>query len=259
MSSSFSVAVRATNTAPAVSYTAGGRSRQSHAVSGGVGSSGSSRRGSGRGGRNGGEGIFRCRGISRGDGGDRLELESHRRDEEASSSCANCSDSFSDALRKSKSGAIGAVTAAVVAGSVVGGVGLDDDAWAAPSLAPIKSEVQKDLEVVRKDARMLERELQMDAELVERDVDNVKRRSKITLEDFIAKEPPAAVFMFALLIINASVGLFWALFFRETTAGPGGEFGKGVVAVRKEVVKGILKFFGSIMGSYVTRQDSGSR
>ena len=49
------------------------------------------------------------------------------------------------------------------------------------------------------------------------------------------------------------MGLTWALFFRETEAGPGGEFGKGVAKLRGEIVKGIFKFFGSVMGSYTAR------
>ena len=98
-----------------------------------------------------------------------------------------------------------------------------------------------------KDLRLVEREIQIDAEIIERDIERVP----LTLENFIAKEPPILVGMFFLACINGTIGLFWALFFRETAAGPGGEFGKGIVALRKEVVKGIFKFFGSILGSYV--------
>jgi predicted exporter len=53
------------------------------------------------------------------------------------------------------------------------------------------------------------------------------------MEAFIAKEPPILVGFLALLLINGAVGLTWALFFRETSSGPGGEFNKGVVALRK--------------------------
>ena len=81
----------------------------------------------------------------------------------------------------------------------------------------------------------------------QRDIERVP----LTLENFIAREPPILVGMFFLACINGTIGLFWALFFRETAAGPGGEFGKGIVALRKEVVKGIFRFFGSILGSYV--------
>ena len=112
------------------------------------------------------------------------------------------------------------------------------------------------------DTRRPWREVQIDAELIkreeEKDVEELQRLP-ITLEAFIAKEPPVLVGFLLFFIVNASVGLTWALFFRETSAGPGGEVGKGVVALRKEIVKGILKFFGSIMGSYVSRQDSRSR
>ena len=45
---------------------------------------------------------------------------------------------------------------------------------------------------------------------------------------------------------------------RETEAGPGGEVGKGVAKLRGEIVKGIFKFFGTIMGSY-TQQGNRSR
>ena len=122
----------------------------------------------------------------------------------------------------------------------------------------LAEEVRKDVlrfeAALNKDLRVIEREIQIDKELIERDVERVP----ITLEDFLRKEPPVLVGMLAIAVVNGAVGLFWALFFRETSAGPGGEFGKGVAALRKEVVKGILKFFGSIMGSY-TQQDNRSR
>lgn len=180
--------------------------------------------------------------------------------EEASSSSSSSSDRLFDILvRKNKSRVVGALTAAVVAGSVVGGVGAAASAATSAGLPPRVGQVRTE---VRKDVRMLQRELQIDAELIERekekDVEKLDRLP-ITLEAFIAKEPPIVVGFLALLIVNGAVGLAWALFLRETSAGPGGEFGKGVVAVRKEIVKGILKFFGSIMGSYVSRQDSRSR
>lgn len=184
--------------------------------------------------------------------------------EEASSSSSSSSDRLFDILvRKNKSRVVGALTAAVVAGSVVGGVGAADAAAAsAATSAGLPPRVGQVRTEVRKDVRMLQRELQIDAELIERekekDVEKLDRLP-ITLEAFIAKEPPVVVGFLALLIVNGAVGLAWALFLRETSVGPGGEFGKGVVAVRKEIVKGILKFFGSIMGSYVSRQDSRSR
>ena len=110
-----------------------------------------------------------------------------------------------------------------------------------------------DLEaVLNRDLRVIEREIQIDKELIERDVERVP----ITFEEFLRKEPPVLVGMLAIAVVNGTVGLFWALFFRETSAGPGGEAGKGVVALRKEVVKGILGFFGSIMGSYTQQNRS---
>ena len=135
--------------------------------------------------------------------------------------------------------AFGALAAAVIA-SAGAGAGEHIAALAAGPLSGVKSEVTKDL-------RLVEREIQIDAEIIERDIERVP----LTLENFIAKEPPILVGMFFLACINGTIGLFWALFFRETAAGPGGEFGKGIVALRKEVVKGIFKFFGSILGSYV--------
>jgi hypothetical protein len=135
--------------------------------------------------------------------------------------------------------AFGALAAAVI---MTGGVGPGADiaAHAASPLAGVRSEMTKDL-------RIVEREIQIDAEIIERDIERVP----LTLENFIAKEPPILIGMFFLALINGTIGLFWALFFRETSAGPGGEFGKGVVALRKEVVKGIFRFFGNILGSYV--------
>ena len=135
--------------------------------------------------------------------------------------------------------AFGALAAAVIATGGVG-TGADIAAHAASPLAGVRSEMTKDL-------RIVEREIQIDAEIIERDIERVP----LTLENFIAKEPPILIGMFFLALINGTIGLFWALFFRETSAGPGGEFGKGVVALRKEVVKGIFRFFGNILGSYV--------
>lgn len=266
--SCFSVAaVRATITAAANNgknnrVTRLTSSRQSNVAVGGLSSSNSSSSS-----RSGGD-VFRCRSCSTGRSeGDRsLEMGvgwGCQQQEEASSSSSSSSDRFFDILiQKNKSRVVGALTAAVVAGSIVGGVGADDAAAASvvtsvppPSVGQVRTEV-------RKDVRMLQRELQIDAELIEREKEKDAEkleRLPITLEAFIAKEPPILIGFLALLIVNGAVGLTWALFFRETSAGPGGEFGKGVVAVRKEIVKGILKFFGSIMGSYVSRQDSRSR
>ena len=61
--------------------------------------------------------------------------------------------------------------------------------------------------------------------------------------------------MLAIAVVNGTVGLFWALFSERRARGPEG-IGKGVVALRKEVVKGILGFFGSIMGSYTQQNRS---
>ena len=173
---------------------------------------------------------------------------------------ASSSNRFTDMFQEKKSRFVGAFTAAVVAGTIVGGVGpAEEAALAALPPPPSVTQVQREM---RKDVRMIEREIQIDAELIERekdkDVEELKR-IPITMERFLDKEPPVLVAFLALIVINGSVGLTWALFFRETSAGPGGEFGKGVVALRKEIVKGILKFFGSIMGSYVTQQGNRSR
>ena len=66
-----------------------------------------------------------------------------------------------------------------------------------------------------KDLRLVEREIQIDAEIIERDIERVP----LTLENFIAKEPPILVGMFFLACINGTIGLFWALFFREAGRG----------------------------------------
>lgn len=73
------------------------------------------------------------------------------------------------------------------------------------------------------------------------------------LDIFLEKEPPVAVFLAVMAIINGCFGLVYALFVRETSAGPGGEFGKVIAASRKEVVKGIFKFFNGALGTYTTR------
>jgi len=102
---------------------------------------------------------------------------------------------------------------------------------------------------LNRDLRVISREIEIDKELLERDVERVP----VTVEQFLAKEPPILVGMAAIATVNGFVGLTWALFFRETEAGPGGEFGKGVAKLRGEIVKGIFKFFGSVMGSYTAR------
>ena len=71
---------------------------------------------------------------------------------------------------------------------------------------------------------------------------------------FIAKEPPVAVGFLFLFLLNGIWGVIFTLFIRETSSGPGGEFGKGVVALRKEIVKGIFKFFGGALGRF-TKND----
>lgn len=78
------------------------------------------------------------------------------------------------------------------------------------------------------------------------------------LDMFLEKEPPVAIFFTAMLLVNGSFGLIYTLFVRETDAGPGGEFGKGIVALRKEVVKGIFAFFNSALGRYTTRDGESS-
>ena len=72
---------------------------------------------------------------------------------------------------------------------------------------------------LNKDLRIVSREIEIDKELLERDVERVP----VTFEQFIRKEPPILVGMLAIGVINGFVGLTWALFFRETEAGPGGE------------------------------------
>ena len=70
------------------------------------------------------------------------------------------------------------------------------------------------------------------------------------LEIFIEREPPIAVGFLFLFLINGVWGVIFTLFIRETNAGPGGEFGKGLAALRKEIVKGIFKFFGGALGRF---------
>ena len=85
---------------------------------------------------------------------------------------------------------------------------------------------------------------------------DVIRESKTAgemLDLFVEKEPPLALFLVAMLLVNGSFGLVYTLFIRETSAGPGGEFGKGVVAVRQSIVKGIFAFFNSALGRYTTK------
>ena len=154
---------------------------------------------------------------------------------------------------------LGAFAAAAVVGSLSASVAAPAPALAEPAALErerLAEEVRKDVlrfeAVLNRDLRVIEREIQIDKELIERDVERVP----ITFEEFLRKEPPVLVGMLAIAVVNGTVGLFWALFFRETSAGPGGEFGKGVVALRKEVVKGILGFFGSIMGSYTQQNRS---
>ena len=119
--------------------------------------------------------------------------------------------------------------------------------------AALASEARRDFlkmeAELNRDLRVISREIEIDKELLERDVERVP----VTVEQFLAKEPPILVGMAAIAVVNGFVGLTWALFFRETEAGPGGEFGKGVAKLRGEIVKGIFKFFGSVMGSYTAR------
>ena len=72
------------------------------------------------------------------------------------------------------------------------------------------------------------------------------------LDMFIEKEPPVAVLFSAMFVVNGCFGLIYTLFIRETSAGPGGEFGKSVVNIRKSIVKGIFTFFNSALGRYTT-------
>jgi hypothetical protein len=104
---------------------------------------------------------------------------------------------------------------------------------------------------LNRDLRVVSREIAIDKELLERNVERVP----VTVEQFLTKEPPILVGMLAIAVINGCVGLTWALFFRETEAGPGGEVGKGVAKLRGEIVKGIFKFFGSVMGSYTAKSN----
>ena len=72
------------------------------------------------------------------------------------------------------------------------------------------------------------------------------------LDMFIEKEPPVAVLFSAMFVVNGCFGLIYTLFIRETSAGPGGEFGKSVVNIRKSIVKGIFTFFNAALGRYTT-------
>ena len=153
--------------------------------------------------------------------------------------------------------AFGAFAAAIVASTAPSFVG-----DAAPALASIPADItlakEKAARVERevaKDVRVLQREIAIDKEIARDEVIN----EAITFERFIENEPPVLVGFLALFVVNGFIGLTWALFFRETSAGPGGEFGKGIVALRKELVKGIFKFFGTVMGSYVERDGGKSR
>uniref|UniRef100_A0A7S0T1K2 Uncharacterized protein n=1 Tax=Mantoniella antarctica TaxID=81844 RepID=A0A7S0T1K2_9CHLO len=233
--------------------------RSAVTVAGFPGSNSGNRRGGtgGGSGRNDSE-IFRCRGSSRGDRG----VEMHRRSEEAEeveageASSSSGAEAWFGGLRRSKGRVVGALTAAVVAGCFAGGA---DTAALAEALGPaVNAGVNAGDDLTReikRDVRLLERELQIDAELIQRE----EERVPLTFETFVEREPPVLVGFLALLCANGAVGLTWALFFRETSVGAGGEVGKGIVALRKEIVKGILKFFGSIMGSYVSRQGKGTR
>ena len=196
-------------------------------------------------------GSTRCLAFRARDDARRSAVEATADEEEDDEPCASGA-SFSRDL-------LGAFAAAAVAGSLSASVAAPAPALAEPAALErerLAEEVRKDVlrfeAVLNRDLRVIEREIQIDKELIERDVERVP----ITLEDFLRKEPPVLVGMLAIAVVNGTVGLFWALFFRETSAGPGGEFGKGVVALRKEVVKGILGFFGSIMGSYTQQNRS---
>ena len=153
---------------------------------------------------------------------------------------------------------LGAFAAAAVVGSLSASVAAPAPALAEPAALErerLAEEVRKDVlrfeAVLNRDLRVIEREIQIDKELIERDVERVP----ITFEEFLRKEPRAGGHARHRGGERHRGSLLGALF-RETSAGPGGEFGKGVVALRKEVVKGILGFFGSIMGSYTQQNRS---
>ena len=176
-------------------------------------------------------------------------------------SSASRSRDASEASPASPSSPQGKLLAACAALAVASSLGNAPAALASPRRADdadrttLASEARKDflkLEAeLNRDLRVISREIEIDKELLERDVERVP----VTVEQFLAKEPPILVGMAAIAVVNGFVGLTWALFFRETEAGPGGELGKGVAKLRGEIVKGIFKFFGGIMGSYTTRSD----
>ena len=74
------------------------------------------------------------------------------------------------------------------------------------------------------------------------------------LEIFIEREPPIAVGFLFLFLINGVGGVIFTLFIRETNVGPGGEFGKVLAALRKEIIKEIFKFFGGALGRFTKEE-----
>ena len=74
------------------------------------------------------------------------------------------------------------------------------------------------------------------------------------LEILIEREPPIAVGFLFLFLINGVGGVIFTLFIRETNVGPGGEFGKVLAALRKEIIKEIFKFFGGALGRFTKEE-----
>merc|ERR1712057_123300 len=75
------------------------------------------------------------------------------------------------------------------------------------------------------------------------------------LEIFIEREPPIAVGFLFLFLINGVGGVIFTLFIRETNVGPGGEFGKFLAVLRKEIIKEIFKFFGGALGRFTKEEE----
>jgi len=162
-----------------------------------------------------------------------------------------CDEGRGDAVRASRARIVGALASAIVCVSNAGA------SSAAPtgdlialSAAPARVERVKD--AIEREERVIVEEVRRDEEIglqAFREGQTLGQR----LDIFLEKEPPVAVFFAAMVVINGCFGLVYALFVRETSAGPGGEFGKVIAASRKEVVKGIFRFFNGALGTYTTR------
>ena len=156
-----------------------------------------------------------------------------------------------DVLRASRSTLVGALASAIVCVSNAG------SSSAAPTgdlvaLSATPARVERVKDAIEREERVIVEEVRRDEEIglqAFREGQTLGQR----LDIFLEKEPPVAVFFAAMVVINGCFGLVYALFVRETAAGPGGEFGKVIAASRKEVVKGIFRFFNGALGTYTTR------